>query len=265
MRDWNRQAVVVGTTELTVLTLGSGSPLVVLHDEMGVPPVQQWHRDLATRYRLIMPVIPGFVGPRLDWVRGISDLAPLVGTALTNFIGGPFDVVGLTLGGWLAAEMAISAPPRFRRLTLVSPFGLKPSIGIIADMFLMTSADYVRAAFANPDAAPEFKPLYAEATPETIEGWEDARIECARLAWEPYMHRPSMPQLLPCVGNLPVQVIWGDRDVIVPESAAKAYAQGFPSGRLEIIPGCGHRPEIEARERFVALIEAFHPPLSAAA
>jgi pimeloyl-ACP methyl ester carboxylesterase len=257
MAEWQTRSVALGAVQLAVHEAGEGLPLLVLHDELGPPGWQAWHAEVATRRRLIVPVIPGFRGDRVTWLRNMRDVAVLLGQLLRELGLGPVDAIGLSFGGWLAAEMAVQNPGQFRRLTLVAPFGLKPSEGVIADMFLMTSAEYIRASFADPTAVAEFPALFGDAGPELIESWEDARVECAQLGWQPYMHEPAMEMLLPAAGQLPVLVVWGDQDAIVPEAAVRAYAQGLPNARLEVLPGCGHRPELERSERFAALTRDF--------
>lgn len=257
MAEWKERTVTLGDVQLTVQEAGEGPPLLLLHDELGAPGWQAWHAEIAKRRRLIQPIIPGFRGERVKWLANVHNLAVLYGRLLRELKLGPVDVVGLSFGGWVAAAMAVQNPAQFKHMVLVAPFGLKPSEGYIADMFLMTSAEWLRAGFAAPDQVPEFAALFGAASPEQIEAWEDARVECAQLAWQPYMFEPAMEQLLPAVGQLPSLVVWGDKDVIVPRSSASAYAKALPNGRLEVIPGCGHRPEIERRETFVNLLNTF--------
>lgn len=257
MAEWKVRTVELGDVQLAVQEAGEGPPLLVLHDELGPPGWQAWHEAAARGRRLIMPLTPGFHGERIKWLANVRDLAVLYGRLLRELKLGPVDVIGFSFGGWLAAEMAVQNPGQFKHMVLVAPFGLKPSEGYIADMFLMSSAEWIRAGFAQPDQAAEFAALYGAAGPEQVEAWEDARVECAQLAWQPYMFEPAMERLLPAAGRLPSLVIWGDKDVIVPRSAAAAYANALPNARLEVIAGCGHRPEIERREAFLDLINTF--------
>lgn len=257
MAEWKVRTVDLGDVQLAVQEAGDGPPLVIFHDELGAPGWQAWHEAVAKRRRLILPLIPGFQGERIKWIANVRDAAVLFGRLLRELKLGPVDAVGFSFGGWLAAEMALQNPAQFKRLALVAPFGLKAPGGDIADMFLMSSAEWIRAGFADPDATAEFAALYGSAGPEQVEAWEDARVECAQLGWQPYMHHPAMAQLLPAAGDLPVLVAWGDKDVLTPRSAVEAYARGFPKGRLEVLAGCGHRPEIERREAFLDLLNTF--------
>jgi pimeloyl-ACP methyl ester carboxylesterase len=142
-------------------------------------------------------------------------------------------------------------------MALVAPFGIKPSDGFIADMYIGTTAEYLKLSIAQPEAGGEFAALFNSATPEVIESWEDARVETAQLAWEPYMNNPALEHHLPGLIGLPSLILWGEKDAILPRSAAEAYARAIPSARLEVLSGCGHRPEIERRDAFVAALRSF--------
>src|SRR6185369_6322075 len=90
-----------------------------------------------------------------------------------------------------------SDPKLFRHLILVGPMGLKSDEGEMLDIFPFTIRSLIRKTVADP-ATPEFGKIYGgEMTPEQFEAFEDARAETARIGWEPYMHNPSLPFLLP--------------------------------------------------------------------
>lgn len=257
MVDFAERTVEVAGGAVTLLEAGDGPPLLVLHEELGPTRPRAWHAELAKTRRLVIPVQPGFAGPRIPWMRSVRDLAAFYGFLVRQegLVG--CDALGLSFGGWVAAEMAVGDPKLFRRLALVAPFGVKPREGFIMDMFPITSLDYLRASVADPDGLAEFQDLYGEATPKQIEDWEDARTECARLGWQPYMHNPSLPPLLGGLNGLPALVVWGEKDAIVPADAARRYAEAIPSARLKVLPGVGHRPEIEATREFLAELNGF--------
>jgi pimeloyl-ACP methyl ester carboxylesterase len=257
MPGWEKREIKVDETSLTILEAGRGAPLLILHDELGPAEWQLWHQDMAQHRRLVMPVAPGFRGDRLKWMRSVTDLSRLYGRMLREQKFSPIDVVGFSFGGWLAAEIAANDPSLFRRMMLVAPFGIKPPEGHILDMYIMTTAEYLRTSVADPEAVPEFATLYNAASPETIESWEDARVESAQLGWEPYMHNPSLEHHVRGLAGLPTLIVWGSRDAIVPQSAAQSFARAIPGARLQLIEGCGHRPEIERRAEFVTMLEQF--------
>jgi pimeloyl-ACP methyl ester carboxylesterase len=170
----------------------------------------------------------------------------------------PIDVIGFSLGGWIAAEMAVNDAKQFRRMILVGAAGIKPPEGEIADLFTITARKFLDSSVHDQKAAPEFAKLYGGAqTPEQFEAWEDARAETARIAWQPYMYNPSMPQLLEGIAGLPTLLIWGRNDRIVPFSAGELYHKSIAGSELMVLDRCGHRPEIEKQAEFSQRVQKF--------
>lgn len=257
MSEWSERSVRIGGDEIALCEAGSGRPLLVLHDELGPTSWQAWHGELAKSRRLLMPLVPGFRGERIGWIRSVRDVAAIYGH-LVRLLGiAPVDVLGFSLGGWIAAEMIAANPGQFGKAALVAPFGIKPSEGFITDFFPMSAADYVKSSVADPEKVEGFAALYGPASPEQYESWEDARTECARLAWEPYMHDQSLEGLLRGVTDLPVLLFWGEKDQILPESAVRAYLKSLSGSRAHIFKECGHRPEIERPQEFLSALNRF--------
>ena len=122
--------VSVGAAGLAMIRGGSGRPLLVLHEELGHPGWLSWHTQLAEDHSIYIPIHPGFGQlPRVDWISGVRDLAGFYSRMLREMALGPVDVIGFSLGGWIAAEMAAANPGQFRRLVMVAPAGLKPPEG----------------------------------------------------------------------------------------------------------------------------------------
>jgi pimeloyl-ACP methyl ester carboxylesterase len=249
----------VGGTAVSLLRGGSGRPLLVLHEELGHPGWLSWHSELAGGHSLLLPVHPGFgVLPRVGWVSGVRDLAGFYSRMLRGMALGPVDVIGFSLGGWIAAEMAAADAEQFRSMTLVAPAGVRPPEGEILDLFIVTARAYLDASVHDAAGTPEFAALYGgEETTDQFEAWEDARAESARLAWKPYMHNPSLPHLLEGVQGLPTLIIWGRDDRIIPLSAGQTYNRAISGSELLVFDNCGHRPEIEKTSVFFNSVRNF--------
>lgn len=252
-QEWTEETVRVAGTDLVFIKGGSGRPLLVLHEELGHPGWLRWHSIMAQSRTLYIPLHPGFGrSPRVEWIRSIRDLAGFYARVLRERDLSPADVIGFSLGGWIAAEMAASCAHQFRRMVLVAPVGVRPPQGDIMDMFLVTARAYLDASVHDPANTPEFATLYGGApTPEQFEAWEDARAEVARLAWQPYMYNPSLGPLLEGVKDLPTFVLWGRQDKVVPLSAGEVYKKSIAGSELVVFEGCGHRPEIEKPQQFI--------------
>jgi pimeloyl-ACP methyl ester carboxylesterase len=250
--------IVVGDTEVTISAAGEGPPLLVLHDELGFSGWLRWTRELADSRRLLVPTQPGFAGtPRVPWVRDYRDLASFYLRMVRQLGLQPVDILGLSAGGYIAAEMTAASPSEVGRLALVAPLGMRPTEGEIFDFLAVTARSHL-AATMSAQNVPEIGLMYGgEMTPEQFESFEAARAETSRLGWEPFMHSPSLGDRLRGVDGIEALIVWGESDRIVPLTAMHSYEEAFDRAQLATVPGCGHRPEVETTDRFVELINMF--------
>jgi pimeloyl-ACP methyl ester carboxylesterase len=258
-QEWSERIIPVAGIELPVVMAGSGKPLLVLHDELGYPGWLNWQAALSKERTLIIPMAPGFGrAPRIEWVESARDLGGVYARMLREEKLSDIDVIGFSFGGWVAAEMIACCPHQFRRAVLVAPGGIKAPVGELMDAFHVPAPIYLRESVLDPSATPEFSHLYGEPnTPEQFELFEDARAEFARLAWQPYFHNPSLPHLLEGAGSHPVLLIWGRQDRVVPSSVIETYNRVLSGSTLAVFDDCGHRPEVEKTEQFVAEVKKF--------
>ena len=256
---WTEEVVEVAGSEIRLVKGGSGEPLLILHDEMGHPGWLRYHEALAQDRTLFIPWHPGFgESAELDWVMNLHDLAFWYLGALDDLGLEGVDVMGFSLGGWLAAEMAVMCPQQFKKLALVAAAGVRPPTGEIFDIFQVVAKTYITNSLLDPSSVAEYQQICPdEPTPEQIENWESSREGACRLSWRPYMHYPALPNLLPRLKRLPTMIVWGREDPIVPLSAGQLYHDSIPNSRLEIFDNCGHRPEVEHPERFIELVRGF--------
>ncbi len=256
---WREDTVLVDGTELLVVTGGAGRSLLVLHDELGNAGSLKWNRALAARRTIVTPLHPGFGRtPRAEWIGSIRDLAAFYARYLIEQNLAPIDVIGFSLGGWIAGEMAACNPGQFRKMMLVAPAGIRPPQGEILDFFQMMAPRQVLASVRDPSGTAEFGELYGgPMAPEQFESFEDARAQTARLAWTPFMHNPALPHLLGVAAGLPTLVMWGRQDAVVPPSAAEGWRAAMSGARTVRFDACGHRPEIERLADFIRETEAF--------
>lgn len=256
---WTEESVEAAGIQLQLIKGGTGEPLLILHGELGHPGWLRFHESLAQRYTLYIPSHPGFgKSERLDWITNMRDMAGWYLDALDDLVVGRVNVMGFSLGGWLAAEMATMCPTQFKKLVLVGATGIKPPSGQIYDMFLEVAKEFLKTSYLKPAQTPEFAQICPEQpTPEQVEAWEVAREEACRLGWRPYMHYPSLPHLLHRLRKLPTLIVWGRQDAIVPVSAAEVYHASIPGSQLVILDDCGHHPEVEQSDEFVQRVQAF--------
>src|SRR5437667_3896499 len=143
---------------------GSGAPLLILHSELGVPGWLRAYEQLARHFTVYVPSLPGFgQSARPDWIVSVRDLAAWVTWFVRDLkLGQPLPVIGFSLGGWVAAEIAIVNPGLFSKLVLVSAAGVSPDDGQIWDYFLHSTKEAFAQAFADPAGGKEYVPLYRE-------------------------------------------------------------------------------------------------------
>ncbi len=258
-QTWTEEMVEAAGSAAQVVRGGSGDPLLILHEEMGHPGWMRYHEALSSGFELTIPSHPGFGdSPFIDWIMNMRDLAGWYLTALDDMGVERTALMGFSFGGWLAAEMATMQPDRFDKLVLVNPMGVKPPSGEIFDMFLVVAKEFIAESFVDPDNTPDFAAVCPEEpTPEQAEYWEIAREQACRLGWRPYMHYAALPHLLGRLKRLPTQIIWGRQNPIVPLSASQVFHESIPGSRLDVMDGCGHRPEIERPDEFAKLVEGF--------
>jgi pimeloyl-ACP methyl ester carboxylesterase len=236
---------------------GEGAPLGVLAPFGGWPRWTPFLESLALGRRVVVPSIPGFPGglghDRLDdlsdWITATLDL--LEGAGLAGA-----DLVGLSVGGALAAEAAAFSPAIARRLVLVAPFGLYDAADPTADPWAQRLEELPALMCADPARfANELLPVSGEDAVERQVLVQRAFEAAARLLWpnleiglQKRLHRIRQPVLL----------VWGSGDRVVPASYAKRFAAGI-AGPTELreIAGAGHRVDLDAPEALAEAILAF--------
>ncbi|HEX4724413.1 MAG TPA: alpha/beta hydrolase [Pseudonocardiaceae bacterium] len=240
------------TAQVTVTDRGAGRPVLLLHGGAGPDSVSGFADLLAGRLPLhvMTPVHPGFGGtPRpagLDSVRALADvyrrlLDELDLTGVT--------VIGSSIGGWIAAELALCAEKRVERLVLMDAAGLVSTANPIADFFSLTLDQVVDLSYADPDA-------------HRIDpgNWTDAQKAIAggnRAALEVYggrsMGDPSLTARLAGI-TAPTLVVWGAADRMMTPDYGREYAAAIPGAIFHILPNAGHLPQIETPEPLLALL-----------
>ncbi|SRR5579885_664964 len=240
-----------------VLTGGQGPPLLYLHSAAGETDWTRWHEALAEQFTVYAPAQPGFaLSEGLDQIDDIHDMAWHCIDLLAVLGLNQVPVVGFSLGAWLALEMAILRPALVRRLVLIAAAGLHLDQAPIAELFLDDFDRLRRLIFHDPN-----HPSVAEVFPTSRNDprlllWLRAREATARVAWNPYLHDPKLPQHLHRIA-CPTLIIWGDDDHLIPPAHGEFYARNIPGARLEMLRQCGHMAPFEATAECASRTLAF--------
>jgi pimeloyl-ACP methyl ester carboxylesterase len=241
---------------------GAGAPLLILHGELGVPGWLRAYAELAQHFTVYVPSLPGFgQSARPDWIVSVRDLAAWVTWFVRDLgLSQPLSVIGFSLGGWVAAEIATLNASLFTKMVLVGAAGLQPEEGHIWDYFMHSSREAFAQAFFDPAQAPEYARYYGEAlTPDDETQVERNREMAARLVWKPYMRSHTLPALLQGIAT-PTLVVWGREDAIIPLNVCQRYARSIPGATAKVLDRCGHMPEMERPDSFVQLVLDFLAP-----
>lgn len=238
---------------------GAGAPLLVLHGELGVPGWLRAYELLGQHYTVYVPSLPGF-GPssRPDFIITVRDLAAWVTWFVRDQrLTQPLPVVGFSLGGWLAAEVATVNAAIFSKLVLVGAAGLKPDHGEVWDYFIHSNREAFARALHEPGKSEDYARFYGKDwTPADELQAEQNREMAARLVWKPYMRSVTLAGLLGGVAT-PTLVVWGREDAIIPVGVCDQYVRAIPGATAKVLDRSGHMPELEQPEVFAQVVLDF--------
>lgn len=233
---------------------GSGAPLVFLHGASGAAWLP-FMETLSERFEVVVPEHPGFgVSEMPDWLDNIGDLAYFYLDVLEALGLDGVHLVGASLGGWLALELAVRNSSRLRSLALAAPSGIHVKGVPKGDIFMWSPEETASKLFHDQSFAERM--LNAPLDEEQQKAQMRNRIAMAKLAWQPRLYNPDLHKWLHRV-KVPTLLVWGDHDKVVPPAYGPAFAELIPGARLEVISGCGHLPQVERADEFVSRLTAF--------
>jgi pimeloyl-ACP methyl ester carboxylesterase len=233
--------------EIFALEAGEGRTALYLHgvgDAGGlIPSIAAF----AARRRVVRPDHPGFLRSPEGGFGSVRELAEWYGEQLEPWgLGERIDLIGCSLGGWIAAELALARPEAFATLTLIDPAGLPGGPGQ-PDVFAIGAEESIDRTFAT--AALRSAARQSPPTPELAAMLARSRGAARRIASSPPMHDPALRERLGAL-RCPTTVIWGEHDGIIPPSTAAAWQRAVPHAKLSVILDAGHLPHLEQPEAF---------------
>ena len=256
MSEPRERTVRVAGVACRVWEHGTGEPVAFLAGAGGLPrwtPFLDW---LARTRRVIAPSLPGFPGAdaigqldeHLDWLLATHDLLAAAGAAGA-------DLVGVSVGAALAADVACVWPASVRRLVLASPLGLFDADDPTADLFAQGPGDL--GPLLCRDAATWDAHVAVPASADRVE-WTVVQVRAqeaaARLLWpvgdtrlSRRLHRLDRPALL----------LFGGADRVLPAGYRGLWARALPDAVLQVIEGAGHQVDLDAPEESAAAVDAF--------
>ncbi len=254
MPTYTVQAARLGPVRVDVTEYGEGRPFLLLHGGAGPQSVTGFAGLLAaTGSRVIVPVHPGFGGTeRPEHLHTMRGLALTYTCLLDELDLAGVTVIGNSIGGWIAAEMAIHASPRVSGVVLVDAGGLEVEDHPAADFFSLTPDQVTEMAYYEPE---KFRVDFA-ALPDQAKAAMAGNQAALRAYTAGGMTDPSLPGQLSSV-RVPVLVVWGAADRIYPPEHAEAFAKAIPGARLVVLDKAGHLPQLEAPSALLAAVQEF--------
>jgi pimeloyl-ACP methyl ester carboxylesterase len=275
MNAMKSKSVLLNGRPVNYVEAGSGPVLLLIHGMAG--NIGNWQKviePLARHHTVVAPDLPGHgasapgaggysVGA---FAAGLRDLLIVLGHERAT-------LVGHSLGGGIAMQFAYQFPEITERLVLVSSGGLGPEVSPVlrvaalpgADLFIATTATASRfaAALARGLSVAGLRP--ATDIAEVTRGYASLADSDRRAAFLGTLRsaigiggqRIHVGDWLYLAEGMPVLIVWGARDPIIPVRHGERAHQAIPGSRLEIFDQVGHLPQLEAPGQFVAVLERF--------
>ena len=245
-------------TRVRVLEAGSGDPLLYLHDSGDLGQWGPLLSGLAERYTVCRPDHPGFNasadGTDIDSVHELAffylDLLDEIGADRAV-------VIGASLGGWLAADLATIEPRRVSKLILAGACGIRAGQPV-PDVFLLNPVELAALSYHTGEAR-------SAALQQAGQLADDAdrfalylrnRAAAAHLGWNPYLHDPKLPRRLHRI-TAPTLILWGAQDRVLPVGQARRWAELLPDAQVAIIDDAGHLPFAEQADASLQALRTF--------
>ena len=240
------------------------APLVYLHSAQGEGPGMALLEELADTRRVVAPMFPGFgASEGLALIDDIEDAAFHLLDVLDRLGFPQCDMVGSSLGGWMAAELSVRWPERVRRMVLVNPVGLYVKGAPITEIFgrapsaladdLFADREYPVAqlmrAMDDMEADPSQIPF------ELVRPIMQSQAATAKLGWKPYLHDPKLQGRLGRI-TAPTLVVHARKDGIVPRAHAEAYASAIPVAEVAELADAAHLAALERPAEVYRLVVA---------
>jgi pimeloyl-ACP methyl ester carboxylesterase len=249
----------VGPVELTVEERGEGQPYLVLHGGAGPQSVARFGQLLAEEghHRVLTPTHPGFGGtPRREGLDSVAKLAALYCGLLDDLGLEDVTIVGNSVGGWIAAEMAVAATGRISGLVLLDAVGIDVKGHPVADVAGLSLPEIQALSFHDPT------PFRVD--PATVPEAQRTIMAANGAALAVYAGSAMADAtLLGRLGGIavPTVVLWGESDQIVDPIYGRAYAAAIDGARFELLPATGHMPQMETPDLVLRTMEEMLRPL----
>jgi pimeloyl-ACP methyl ester carboxylesterase len=243
-----------------VLEEGSGAPVVFLHGAGGLLPENPFLHALAKKYHVFAPELPGYGDSTgEDLLEDMLDFTLHAADVVAELRIDKPHLIGHSMGGMIAAEMAATAPHDLRKLVLVGAAGLWIPEQPIPDLYAMLPHEYPKYLFHDPAAGLalltgglDFSDL--EVLAEFYIA-NSRRMAMAGKILFPIPNRRLSKRLYRIKAE--TLIVWGSSDALIPPVYAERWNRSIAGSRLVQIREAGHMVPYEQPEVFVSAVSGF--------
>ena len=241
--------------KIRIMRGGQGAPLLYLHGALGVSAWMPFMERLSRHFDVIVPDHPGFgASDTPDWLDNIGDLAYFYLDTMKQLGLSGVHLAGASLGGWIAAEIAVRDCHSLKSLTLTAPAGIHVKGLSKGDIFMWSRGQFLRNLAHDPKIGEAMLALTVSERQQFID--MKNRLATAKLGWQPRLYNPHLAKWLHRI-SVPTLLIWGDDDKVIPPGYGPAFRDLIPGSRLEVFAECGHIPHTEYTEKWVETVAGF--------
>ena len=255
MANSDTRELILSEAKIHISRCGKGDALLLLHGAGGSANMIDMWEKLATNYDVILPDHPGFGrSEQSNMLNSVADLAFHYLDLIEELDLNDIHLVGHSMGGWIAAEIAIRSTTKAKSLTLISSAGIHVKGVPKGDLFLWSPEELIQNLYVNKKIVNEM--LSYEPTGDELEIMVKNRVAAARYAWQPRLYNPDLSKWLHRI-DVPTLILWGDQDKIFPADYATEFKAMIPQAQLEIINQCGHVPHMDRPDTFYPRLRKF--------
>lgn len=254
-----------GRPQIEVLEAGDGEPLLFLHGAGGIAAWEGVLPLLSEKFHVHAPLLPGFGrSDGLDYLEDQFDLF-FHGFDVIEALGleRPY-VVGESMGGWMAAEMAALRPKEIGRLALAAPVGLWRDEAPVVDLFGLTVAELVPYLFHDQSCFAAQRLLAVTQLFGDRDDRTEEQVEMLLAISRGFRTAAKFLFPIPERGlerrlsriTAPTLIVWGEQDRFVSPNYAEIFAEKINGSAVVKISNAGHLIGLESPEPYAtALIE----------
>lgn len=252
----SKEDISIRETKIRVIKKGSGSPLIYLH---GYNYDFDWHSvldELSNQYTVYRLDYPGFnFSESNESIDSVQDLAFFILDFIDKLELNDITLMGSSLGGWLAMEISAISPEKIAKLILIDSFGIRVEGIKLQNIFRMNQNTIISKLFTSEMLQVRTLDQYSN-NKELEQVILQNNISTAHLAWNPYFHNPKLLNLMHRL-RMPIIVIWGSNDQILPLAYGEKLQELLPHSILKTVDGASHLPHIEKPNEFLNIINNF--------